>query len=95
MDISKSVETFHVSRTKGPKRPILVTKMHSAHADDLLLGLFHLLLDTLLEVFDLLQVVVALLFLDSKPGSSGLAILHLALLELEVIFHILYLLRSR
>lgn len=64
------------------------------HAHDFVLSLFHFFFDSLLEVLDFLQVIIALLLLDPKPGCSGLAVLHLALLELEVAFHILHLLRG-
>ena len=56
--------------------------------------MLHFFFDPLLEVLDFLQVIVTLLLLDPKPGCSGLAVLHLSLLELEVAFHILHLLRS-
>lgn len=52
------------------------------HVGNLLLRLLHLLVDPSSKVLNLFEVILHLVLLNSEPGSGGLSVLQLPLLEL-------------
>jgi hypothetical protein len=62
------------------------------HGLDLFLSLLHLFVNSSLQILDLVQIVLNLFLLDSQSSSCVLSVFKLALLEFQIITHILNLL---